>query len=120
MTATLSELSKYLEGLAKHGTVVCYTEVAEHFRIPKTREWKDSPLFILFGHIDQEDINALRPLRTSMVVRKVGEKKTVPSDGYFKKLSYYKNIPIAKTAAEKRRVHGIELEALKKRYAGGT
>lgn len=116
MTVTLSEMGDYLVQHAQNGTIVCYSEIDEHFRIPKTYKWKEHPLFLIYGNIDQEDINAHRPLRTSVIVHKAGEKKTVPSEGYFKKLSYYRNIPIAKTAADKRRVHAAELEALRNFY----
>ncbi len=116
MTATASELGKYLEEHASNGTFVCYSEVAEHFLIPNTIKWKDNPLSQLCGFLDKEDTDAYRPLRTSVIVLKDGIKKTVPSKGYFRKLSDYRKIPIAKTAPEKRRVHGEELQRLWKHY----
>lgn len=119
MIPTLVELGRYLEQLAKNGTVVCYSDVDDHFRIsfrPSKDDWKDHPLYCLYGSLDNEDMRALRPLRTSMIVKKSGVKKTVPSAGYFKRLSEYRKMPIPKTAPKKREAHARELKAVMEHY----
>jgi hypothetical protein len=111
MTApTAAELGDYLEQLARTGKVVAYSDLSDHFRLPKKMAWKDNPLYPLLGDVTQLDIRAGRPLRISLVVSKIKEKKTIPSDGYFTIVANYRHEQIPDAKAEKKRIHDRELK----------
>lgn len=104
-----------LEGLAKESPPVTYSDFLEYFGLPRVvnrRTWSDSAVSKYFPEIDAADKRANRPLRTSMVVRKKGEKKTFPGNGYYKSLCEYREISLPITAPEKREVHKAELDRL--------
>lgn len=111
MTApTATELGDYLEKLARTGKVVAYSDLSDHFRLPKKMPWKDNPLYKLLGDVTQEDIRVKRPLRISIVVSMKDGKRTVPSDGYFTTIANYRKEQIPGTKAEKRSIHDRELK----------
>lgn len=116
-----AELGNYLEQHAKNGTVVWYTELYDHFHIPKEiQRTTDNPIPLLLAQLVQEDNQAGRPLRTSVVVSKEKDRDKsmlIPKDNYFEALCGIRGIPMPQGKAEKRRVHAIELEALRK-YSG--
>jgi len=113
---TAVELGEYLELMAKAGKVIAYSDLSDHFKFPKKMPWKDNPLYPLLGDITKADKDARRPLRISIVVKKVGEKKTIPSDGYFRTIAAYRRELIASTASEKRTIHDRELKATLANY----
>ncbi len=119
MIPTLLIVAIYLEDLARRGVLVTYSEILKHFGLPamtKGHRWSDSELFKLFGQIDKQDIAAGRPLRTSSVVQKKGERKTIPSDGYFTVLCNGQDMPVPRSAPEKQRLHATQLRLLREYY----
>lgn len=117
---SITELGDYLEQHAKNGTVIWYTELYDHFNIPKEalRE-PGSPIILLLARLVSEDRRAGRPLRASVVVAKEKDRdksKLIPADSYFKALCKTRNIPMPRGKVEKREMHAIELAALRKYY----
>lgn len=89
-TATPQNIGKYLEQIALNKTIIHYGELASEFGLPLvTDAWLAHPLSQIFGVLDQEDANAGRPFRTSVVVSK---NKTIPGNGFFEMLESLKDI----------------------------
>jgi hypothetical protein len=105
-----AEFGEYLGQLAGAGNLVAYSDLSDHFRLPKNMAWKDNPLFPLLGEITQADKTAKRPLRISIIVSKTKGKKTIPSDGYFKTIADYRKEQIPATKAERQNIHDRELK----------
>ena len=111
MTApTAAELGDYLEQLARTGKVVAYSDLSDHFRLPKKMPWKENPLYKLLCNVTKEDIRAGRPLRISMVVGMEKGGRTIPSPGYFTTIASYRHEQIPDRKAEKRGIHARELK----------
>lgn len=120
MNTSFSEVTDYLEELARKGKRASYNELLEHFglrKIDKDRKWKDTEIYQFFGIIESEDQRCYRPLRTSVVVLKKGDKLTVPSAGYFEILSRYRNCDVPVGMREKRALHAAELARLEAYYS---
>ena len=112
-------VAEYLEALARGGPLATYSEAQNHFGLPpfsKDYRWIDSPLYRLFRRIDEQDVAARRPLRTSSIVQKVGKKKTIPNDGYFQFLCRHLDEPMPRGIVEKRKMHTAELRRLREHY----
>lgn len=116
----MTELGDYLEQHAKNGTVVWYTELYDHFHIPKeVQRQSDNPIPLLLAKLVQEDRKAGRPLRASVVVAKEKDRdksKLIPKDSYFEALCRIRYISMPHGKVEKRQVHATELAALRKYY----
>ena len=116
ISPTRANVGAYLEQLASTGMVVAYSDVSDHFRLPKNMPWLQNPLYKVFGQLINEDINAHRPLRVSIVVQKKKDKKTIPSNSYFATIARIRNMQIPSTQAEKKIIHDTELKATMQFY----
>lgn len=104
----LDELAAYLESKAKSKRTVFYSDLVTHFALPPLDDaWIDHPLARAFAVLDQQDADAKRPFRTSVVIAK---ETNMPGSGYFKSLSALKGV---RTNTEKQRleVFARELQA---------
>lgn len=122
MITNLKTVGTFLEDHARRRTLTTYQGILRHYglrQIDGTHRWQDSALCALFGQIDQQDIAARRPLRTSSVVQKNKQPSPFPSGGYFTILCEYRRLPWPTTRDEKRRLHGAELTDLRVYYGRG-
>ncbi len=85
---SLDKLAEYLDGIAKKGKTVFYSELVKQFDLPPLDEaWTSHPLSAAFDRLDKEDAEAGRPFRTSVVIAKELNR---PGDGFFKSLAELK------------------------------
>ena len=86
----LNQLAAYLENKAKSQQTVFYSEVVSHFGLPSLDgAWNNHPLSKAFHVLDQQDANAKRPFRTSVVI---GKESNIPGPGYFTSLASLKSV----------------------------
>lgn len=112
MTVTLQKLADYLERAAKAGTPVYYIDVTEYFQLPVPRNWRNHVLCKMFSTLDQEDADAKRPFRTSMVVRK---RQKFPGVGFFASLAEKTGRSVTSDLNMKN-LHKSEMEEVIKRF----
>ena len=91
-------IGKYLEEKLKVRPYVTttYGEIAKNFGLPDfDGNWGSHPLSQIFEVLDQQDANANRPFRTSIVT---GASNNSPGPGLYEALDRLKNIKDPKTA----------------------
>lgn len=90
-------VGSHLESILKvrPQTITYYGKVASHFGLPEfDGAWSSHPLCQIFEVLDQQDANASRPFRTSVVVSAMNK---VPGLGLYEALERLKGIPDPKT-----------------------
>lgn len=84
-------IGSYLESVAKKGGLTSYGELVREFDLPQLDgAWTAHPLAQIFEVIDQQDVTAKRPFRTSVVVV---QSSNMPGAGFFEALERLKGIP---------------------------
>jgi hypothetical protein len=83
-------VGNFLEQKIQQRAVTNYGEVALHFGLPEFNgAWAAHPLSEIFEVIDQQDANANRPFRTSIVISATTNS---PGAGFYEALVRLKNI----------------------------
>jgi hypothetical protein len=86
-----------------------YSEIATNFGLPNfDGAWAAHPLSAIFEVLDQQDANANRPFRTSVVI---GINSNAPGPGLYEALERLKSIPDPKTKTAREQLWISELNA---------
>jgi hypothetical protein len=96
MQTTVKDVGLFLEGQAKLGKPVTYSDVIRNFPDlpPLGPHWKSHPLCSIFGELDDEDHLRRRPFRTALVFAKETGR---PGQGFFDTITNLRNQTIPKT-----------------------
>ena len=113
METTIRDVGQYLEGQAKLGQPITYTDVIRKFPDlpPLGAHWKSHPLCDIFGELDNEDHVKRRPFRTALVFAK---DTGMPGQGFFQAMTNLRGKTILKSEQDK--VWTDELKALLNHY----
>ena len=99
----------FLVGILKRKQTTNYSAVAAQFGLPEfDGAWGAHPLSEIFEVLDQQDANANRPFRTSVVIT---VSNNSPGKGLFEALSRLKGIPDPNTPRARERLWLDELNA---------
>jgi hypothetical protein len=102
-------VGKFLEQKLKQKRTTNYRVVASHFGLPEFNgAWASHPLSSIFEILDQQDAQANRPFRTSVVV---GVSNNSPGPGLYEALERLKGIPDPQTSTAREQIWINELNA---------
>ena len=111
----IGDVREILVEVARKRDLITYGALVNRLGLPPLDgAWAAHPLSKIFEALDQEDANAQRPFRTTVVVK---ESEKTPGGGYYEALERLKGIQ-ARNALRKLEVFTRELQALYALYMG--
>ncbi len=104
-----NDVGIYLQNMAKRQRTVYYNDLVQKYALSALDGiWSSHPLSQIFEVLDQQDADANRPFRSSLVVSK---DKHRPGKGFFEALERMKGIADPKTEEARDKLHIHELNA---------
>ena len=89
---TVADIAPVLEEALAHEQLLSYASLAAQFGLaPPGQSWQAHPFCALFEQLDQEDAQAGRPFRTSVVVN---ASTNYPGNGFFTTLQRLRGVPV--------------------------